>query len=163
MKRASDDMDRHWPAVDSDYDELYWGEYEEEEDVSDYPKEGNTAAEPVEVGNFDRTDESQPEHPQETNEPEVPEEYAKAVRAYEKAEEAFARADGELLAPLCNRGSVFRGSWVLLDKISRYETALERRLRSQMQDLERLQSARKAEAAAAATVIDVTDMDGDEA
>jgi hypothetical protein len=93
----------------------------------------------------------------------VPEEYTSALRDYEKSKEAHVRAEDELAGSLCQRASVFRGSWVLLEKLSRYETTLERRLRNAMQDLERLQAARKSEAAASATVIEISDMNREEA
>ena len=46
--------------------------------------------------------------------------------------------------------------------LSRYETTMERRLRNAVQDLERLQAARKSEAAETATVIDITDLNQDQ-
>ena len=50
-----------------------------------------------------------------------------------------------------------------LERLTRYETTIERHLRNAMQDLERLQAARKAEAAATATVIDISDLNREEA
>ena len=56
---------------------------------------------------------------------------------------------------------LFQNRRTCVETLSRYETTLERRLRNAMQDLERLQADRKAEAAAAATVIDITELDQD--
>ena len=55
--------------------------------------------------------------------------------------------------------AVFRRSANNLERLSRYETTIERRLRNAMQDLDRVQAARKEEAAETATVIDITDLD----
>jgi hypothetical protein len=52
----------------------------------------------------------------------------------------------------------FKRSQDILHMLSRFETTIERPLRNATQDFERLQSARKAEAAEAATVIDITDL-----
>jgi hypothetical protein len=89
--------------------------------------------------------------------------YVAAARAYEKANKAHEIAEEELTKPLCNLAEVFQGSHRKLEKLSRYETSLERWLRNAMQDLERLQAARKSEAAEAATVIDISDMNREEA
>ena len=89
--------------------------------------------------------------------------YVAAARAYEKANKAHEIAEEELTKPLCNLAEVFQGSHWKLEKLSRYETSLERWLRNAMQDLERLQAARKSEAAEAATVIDISDMNREEA
>jgi len=59
----------------------------------------------------------------------------------------------------CSLDAVFRRSANNLERLSRYETTIERRLRAAMQDLERLQAARETQAAEAATVIDITDLD----
>ncbi len=84
-------------------------------------------------------------------------------RSFEKESETYHKAEDELRSTLCNFAEVFIGSHWLLEKLSRYETSLERWLRNAMQDLERLQAARKAEAAEAATVIDISDMNQEEA
>jgi hypothetical protein len=91
------------------------------------------------------------------------EDYAEFLRSFEKEEEAYHKAEDELRSTLCNFAEVFIGSRWKLEKLSRYETTLERWLRNAMQDLERLQAARKAEAAEAATVIDISDMTREEA
>ncbi len=84
--------------------------------------------------------------------------YAEVLQSYEKAQEARDKAVDELKGPLCTLAVVFERSTGALEPLSRYETTLERRLRNAMQDLERLQADRKAEAAATATVIDITDL-----
>jgi len=87
--------------------------------------------------------------------------HAEALRSLEKEVEAYHKTEAELRGPLCNFAEVFIGAHWKLEKLSRYETSLERWLRNAMQDLERLQAARKAEAAEAATVIDITDLGED--
>ena len=85
--------------------------------------------------------------------------YDEAEAAYEKASAAYDSAENELKNSACSLDVVFLRTDHYLERISRYETTIERRLRNAMQDLERLQSARKTEAAEAATVIDITDLD----
>ena len=92
-----------------------------------------------------------------------PEVDAEFLRSFEKKEEAYHKAEDELRSTLCNFAEVFIGSRWKLEKLSRYETTLERWLRNAMQDLERLQAALKAEAAETATVIDISDMNREEA
>ena len=87
--------------------------------------------------------------------------YDKAEEAYERARAVYENAEGELKSSACSLDEVFFRSANYLERLSRYETTLERRLRNAMQDLERLQAARKAEAAEAATVIDITDLGED--
>ena len=87
--------------------------------------------------------------------------YADAFQSIERAEKGRNKAKDELKGPLCTLAVVFQRSTGALETLSRYETTLERRLRNAMQDLERLQAARRAEAAAAATVIDITDLNQD--
>lgn len=84
--------------------------------------------------------------------------YDKAERAYQRAKEAYDRAEDELKSQSCSLDLVFLRSTEDLERLSRYETTIERRLRNAMQDLERVQAARKAEAAETATVIDLTDL-----
>ena len=87
--------------------------------------------------------------------------YADAFQSIQKAEKRRNKAEDELKDPLCTLAVIFANSTTTLETLSRYETTLERRLRNAMQDLERLQADRKAEAAAAATVIDITELDQD--
>ncbi len=82
---------------------------------------------------------------------------------YEKARVIYVNAEDELKSSACSLDEVFFRSTNYLERLSRYETTIERRLRAAMQDLERLQAARKAEAAEAATVIDISDMNREEA
>jgi hypothetical protein len=84
--------------------------------------------------------------------------YAIAQEAVAHAENALDRAEEELKNSAFSVDQVFWASQHKLEKLSRYETAIERQLRNAMQDLERVQSARKREAADMATVIDVTDL-----
>ena len=88
--------------------------------------------------------------------------YATACRAWEKARKACEKIETELQDPGFSLAIAFRRSTKDLEMLSRYETTLERRLRNAMQDLERVQAVRKIEAAEAATVIDITDLNQDE-
>ena len=134
MERAGDEMNRIARAFDYDPDEYDL----EEEDADDEHKLPEDEAEALSLS------------------------YEKAKKAYEKAEEAYDRAEDELKSSSCSLDVVFRRSTENLERLSRYETTMERWLRNAMQDLERLQAARKVEAAEAATVIDVTDLGQDE-
>ena len=82
----------------------------------------------------------------------------KAEEDSKNATEAYEKAEDELKNSFCSLEVVFRRSIENLETLSRYETTIERRLRNAMQDLERLQAARRTEAAATATVIDITDL-----
>ena len=75
----------------------------------------------------------------------------------------YNNAEEELKDSALSLDEVFFRSTNYLERLSRYETTIERRLRDAMQDLERLQVARKAEAAESATVIDISDMNQEEA
>jgi hypothetical protein len=85
--------------------------------------------------------------------------YNKAEAAYERARVIYNNAEEELKASALSLDEVFFRSTNYLERLSRYETTIERRLRAAMQDLERVQAARKEEAVEAATVIDITDLD----
>ena len=89
--------------------------------------------------------------------------YHESDEAYERARAVYENAEGELKSSACSLDEVFFRSTNYLERLSRYETTIERRLRNAMQDLERLQVARKAEAAESATVIDISDMNQEEA
>ena len=84
--------------------------------------------------------------------------YDDAEKAYDLARAVYENAEDELNSSACSLDVVFLRSRNNLEQLSRYETTIERRLRNAMQDLERLQAARKAEAAEVATVIDITDL-----
>ena len=86
-----------------------------------------------------------------------------AEEDYEKARVIYVNAEDELKSSACSLDEFFFRSTNYLERLSRYETTIERRLRAAMQDLERLQAARKTEAAEAATVIDISDMNREEA
>ena len=88
--------------------------------------------------------------------------YEEAEEAYKEAKKAHERAEEELKSFRCAVDLAFWRSKHKLEKLSRYETTIERQLRNAMQDLERLQSARTARTAEAATVIDVIDLNRDE-
>ncbi len=82
----------------------------------------------------------------------------KAEEDYKKSTAVYEKTEDELKSSFCSLEVVFRRSTDNLEKLSRYETTMERRLRNAIQDLERAQAARRAEAAATATVIDITDL-----
>jgi hypothetical protein len=84
--------------------------------------------------------------------------YNKAEAAYERARAIYDNAEEELKDSTLSLDVVFFRSTNYLERLSRYETTIERRLRNAMQDLERLQTTRKAEAAESATVFDISDM-----
>jgi hypothetical protein len=88
--------------------------------------------------------------------------YNKAEAAYERARAIYDNAEETLKDSALSLDEVFFRSTNYLERLSRYETTIERRLRNAMQDLERFQIARKVEAAETATVIDISDMNQEE-
>ena len=85
--------------------------------------------------------------------------YNEARKAWDTADKAKQLAESKLKDPICSLAVAFERSSKKLETLSRYETTIERRLRSAMQDLEDIQAAREAKAADAATVIHITDHD----
>ena len=88
--------------------------------------------------------------------------YDDAEKDHDIASSIHENAENQLKASAASLDAVFLGTHSNLERLSRYETTIERRLRNAMHDLERVQATREARAAEAATVIDVTDQDRDE-
>jgi hypothetical protein len=122
-----------------------------------------SAFDDVQDGEDDEEDESDQDHnlPAEKAEA-LWRDYEKEERALNQAREAYERAEEELKSLFCGVDKVFWRSQQRLERLSRYETTIERQLRNARQDLERTQAARKAEADESATVIDVTDLNDEE-
>ena len=99
------------------------------------------------TGNDDKDQESDDKRKQE------------AAWRWKEAQETRDKAERELQGPACTLADVYRSSNYSLEKLTRSQATIERRLRNAMQDLERVQVAREAKAAATAKVIDITDLD----
>jgi hypothetical protein len=80
------------------------------------------------------------------------------LRAYEEAKKALDAAEEKLNQPLILFSDLFLRSAEDLEKLSRYETSISRRLRNAIQDLQAAQARRISAAAEAATVIEGTTM-----
>ena len=105
------------------------------------------------------------EYPDDFDESDSVVSYSKALRSHWKSQkayhEAYDKAEDEFSSSMCSLAVVFLRSTKDLETPSRFETTMERRLRNAIQDLERLQVARKLEAADADTVIDVKHLNKD--
>jgi len=80
----------------------------------------------------------------------------------ESPETAQLRAGGETSVPTLGRAFILGSKRDLFLKVSRYETALERKYYRQLHELERAQRARRGETVAPPVAIDVT-MNGEDA
>ena len=142
MKRASQEMDWVRIVLEQGPDEHELEEEEEEEEEEEDSADEHKFPE-------DRVEFFNKKHDE-------------AEEVYEKARAVYEHAQDELKSSAYSLDVVFLRINNGLERLSRYETTIERRLRAAMQDLERLQAARKAEAAETATVIDITDLNQDE-